>query len=349
MKSKICKVHVTEAVGLALAHDITEIVKGLKKGASFQKGHIVKETDIEYLKNLGKENLFVINIHPSEMHEDEAATILANALAGQNTEVVGPPREGKLNIIATVSGLLKVNKQSLYRLNLIGEVMCASLHDNTVVSRGQVVAATRAIPLVVSKKTIDKAVKVLSKGVKTLRVIPLTIPKAGIIITGNEVYNKRIEDQFAPVITKKVQDYGGEVLQTLYSPDDVDIIVSHLKTLVDKGVNIIFTTGGMSVDPDDVTRFAIKKFGATNIVYGSSVLPGAMFLTATYQTNGTTIPILAIPACGMYFKTTILDAVLPRVLAGEILTRADIASLAHGGLCLNCKECRYPVCPFCKA
>jgi len=58
------------------------------------------------------------------------------------------------------------------------------------------------------------------------------------------------------------------------------------------------------------------------------------------------VPIMGLPACVMYFKATVFDLVLPRVLAGEKLTRRDIAMLGHGGLCKSCKECRYPECPF---
>ena len=58
------------------------------------------------------------------------------------------------------------------------------------------------------------------------------------------------------------------------------------------------------------------------------------------------IPVLGIPACGLYPSWTILDLVYLRVLAGEKITRNEIAMLGHGGLCLKCKSCTFPVCPF---
>jgi molybdenum cofactor synthesis domain-containing protein len=170
-------------------------------------------------------------------------------------------------------------------------------------------------------------------------------PRAGVVITGNEVYHGRIEDAFAPVITKKIEEIGGELVGVYYAPDDKSFIVDRLGELLNAGADLLITTGGMSVDPDDVTRFAIRELGASDITYGSAVLPGAMFLTAYLGE----VPILGIPACGMYAKTTIFDLVLPRVLAGEKIGRRELAELGHGGLCMKCDVCRYPVCPFGKS
>lgn len=287
---------VTEAVGTVLAHDITEIRQGEFKGRAFRKGHIIKQEDIEHLRRLGKEHLYVLSIGPDEMHEDEAAYALAKALMGEGVEMEGEPKEGKINIIASRDGLLKIHKEALLRFNILGDVMCATLHSNTVVRKGQVVAGTRAIPLVVKKLIVEKAVAI-ADSIRTqdagypiqdkknhasgiIEVKELRKPKAGIVITGNEVYYGRIKDAFAPIITKKIEAYQGEIVGLYYAPDDEELIEARLRELIEAGADLLITTGGMSVDPDDVTRFAIRKLGATDITYGSSVLPGAMFLVA---------------------------------------------------------------------
>jgi hypothetical protein len=307
------------------------------------------------------------------MHEDDAAFALANALMGEGAEIQGEPKEGKINIIAGRNGLLKIDKQALARFNMLGDVMCATLHDNTVVRRGQVIAGTRAIPLVVKRDMIERAAAIansvkesrcqsikdsdtltlcrsdtLSLGYSdtylsgVVEVREMRRPKAGVVITGNEVYFGRIQDAFAPVIKRKIEELDGEIIGTYYAPDNEAFIEERLRELIEAGADLLVTTGGMSVDPDDVTRFAIRRLGASGITYGSPVLPGSMFLIAYLDS----IPILGIPACGMYHKTTIFDLMLPRVLAGETIGRKELAELGHGGLCLNCKECRYPVCPF---
>ena len=345
-------IRVTESVGTVLAHDITEIRPGEFKGRAFKKGHVIREEDVCHLQRLGKEHLFVLQVADDEMHENEAAYEIAKALMGDGVAIKGEPKEGKISIIAERDGLLKIHKDGLLAFNMLGEVMCATLHDNTVVKKGQTVAGTRAIPLVVKKSIVEAAVRIaappqppLAKGGNrggVVEVKEIRKPKVGVVITGNEVYHGRIKDAFAPVITKKIEEIGGELVGVYYAPDDKTFIVDRLRELLNAGANLLITTGGMSVDPDDVTRFAIRELGAGEITYGSAVLPGAMFLIAYLDS----IPIIGIPACGMYAKTTIFDLILPRVLAGERVGRKEVAVLGHGGLCLKCEVCRYPVCPF---
>lgn len=335
----------SEAVGTVLAHDITEIRPGEFKGRAFKKGHIIREEDVSHLQRLGKENLFVLNIADDEMHEDDATYALANALTGEGVKIKGEPKEGKINIIAERDGLLKIDKDALLAFNMLGDVMCATLHTNTLVKKGQPVADTRTIPLVVKKDVVEAAVRCCENAGGVIKVREIRKPRAGVVITGNEVYYGRIKDAFASVIKNKITAIGGEIANIYYAPDDETFIESRLRELRDAGADLLITTGGMSVDPDDVTRFAIRNLGATDITYGSAVLPGAMFLVA-YLEGEPSIPVLGIPACGMYAKTTVFDLILPRVLAGEKIGRREIAELGHGGLCLNCQECRYPVCPF---
>lgn len=371
-------VPVEEAVGMVLAHDITEIRPGEFKGRAFKKGHVIRPEDVEHLKRLGKERLYVLRIGPDEMHEDEAAYALAEALMGEGVQMQGPPKEGKINLVASRDGLLKVDVQRLKAFNMLGEVMCASLHNNTLVKKGQVVAGTRAIPLVVKKSIVEEAIRRLrrqkpegvpekseifqgrgaSKGVFEIK--ELRRPRAGVVITGSEVYYGRIKDAFAPIIRQKIEAFGGEIVGLYYAPDDAEFIEARLRDLLNAGADLLITTGGMSVDPDDVTRFAIRRLGVKQMHYGSAVLPGAMFLVAYLEKselkrqdsaddikiNSTLIPIVGIPACGMYHRTTVFDLVLPRILAGEHIDREVLAEMGHGGLCLNCKECRWPVCPF---
>ncbi len=333
---------VARAVGTILAHDITEIRPGEFKGCAFKKGHLIREEDVCHLQRLGKEHLFVLQVAEEEMHENDAAFKLATALMGEGVVIKGEPKEGKISIVAERDGLLTINRDALLAFNMLGEVMCATLHTNTLVKKGQLVAGTKAIPLVVKKTVVNTAITIGERAGKIIRVREIRKPKVGVVITGNEIYSGKIKDAFAPVITKKMEDVGGELVGIYYAPDDEAFIVDRLRELLKAGADLLITTGGMSVDPDDVTRLAIRELGAADITYGSAVLPGAMFLTA-YLGD---VPIIGIPACGMYAKTTIFDLILPRVLAGDRIGRKEVAALGHGGLCLKCDVCRYPVCPF---
>ncbi len=349
-RGKLKKLPVEEAIGTVLAHDITEIRPGKFKGCAFRRGHVIRHEDVCHLQRLGKEHLFILDISENEMHEDDAAYALSNALMGEGVKIKGEPKEGKITIIADRDGLLKINAEALLAFNMLGDVMCATLHNNTPVKKDQTVAGTRAIPLTVNKDIVQAAVRIGEEAGKIIHVKEIRKPKAGVVITGNEIYFGRIKDAFAHVIKEKIKAVGGEIAGTYYAPDDESFIEARLRELINAGADLLITTGGMSVDPDDVTRFAIRNLGAADITYGSAVLPGAMFLIAAVEKKSAAgsqlIPILGIPACGMYAKTTIFDLVLPRVLAGEKIGRRELAELGHGGLCIKCEVCRYPVCPL---
>jgi len=333
---------VEEAVGMVLPHDVTRIVRGEFKGAAFKKGHIIRAEDVDALKDLGKNRIYVLELGPEEIHENEAAELLARALAGPGIKVAGTPVEGKLNLVAESGGLLRVATESLYRFNLLGEVMCATLHDRTPVTGGLKVASTRLIPLVGNRALVAEAAAIAAGAGGIVSVRPLPAVKAGLVITGSEVFHGRIKDAFAPVLSEKLAALGSEVVRVAFAPDDIEAIAAEIKGCLAAGAELIITSGGMSVDPDDVTRQGIGAAGAVEMTYGTPVLPGAMFMVSYIGK----VPVLGLPACGMFSRITILDLILPRILLGEKIGREELARLGHGGLCRQCQTCRYPVCDF---
>ncbi|MEN8200355.1 MAG: molybdopterin-binding protein, partial [Thermodesulfobacteriota bacterium] len=270
---------VDEAVGMVLPHDITEIIKDQFKGRAFKKGHIIREEDIEHLKRLGKEHIYVLQLGPDEIHENEAAGILASALSGPGTTLSSEPVEGKIALLAERDGLLKVNEEALTRFNLLGEVMCATLQTNTPVQKGENIAATRLIPLVTQRSIVEEAASICGAASPIVEVKELRQARAGLVITGSEVFSGRIEDKFEKVLRDKLGAIGSEVISVTFAPDDIDAIGEAITSSLEKGADLIVTSGGMSVDPDDVTRLGIARAGATDCYYGTPVLPGAMFLS----------------------------------------------------------------------
>ncbi len=335
-------INVEDAVGAILAHDITEIRRGEFKGPAFRKGYKIREDDICHLQRLGKQHLYVLEIEEGQLHEDEAAVAMAEAFCGSGVVWQGEPREGKINLVAAHDGLFKADAAALTEINLLEEVMCASRHTDFPVKQGETVAVLRAIPLVIRAEIVTRAVAIARTHGGLFQVKPLRKARAGILITGGEVFSGLIEDQFEPVLRRKMDAIGAEVVRVAFAPDATDCIAGEIRRLISDGADLLLVTGGMSVDPDDVTRQAVVEAGAVDILYGAPVIPGAMFMIAAIGA----VPVLGIPACGLYHETTIFDLILPRVLAGERLTRRDMAALGHGGLCLHCGECRYPRCPF---
>lgn len=340
-------VPLAQAVGLVLAHDITEIVPGQSKGPAFKKGHLVTQDDLARLARMGKQNLYVLEVAGHQMHEDEAALALAKALCGPSVMQAGPPSEGKIKLLAERDGLFTLDVDRLKAFNLPGEVMCATIHRYTPVRAGQAVGATRSIPLVADRALVEEACRVASADGGLLKVLPLRAAAAGVVVTGNEVASGLIEDRFADIVRGKLSALGGRVLDVAIAPDDRLAVAAAIRRMLAAGADLVITTAGMSVDPDDITRQSIADAGGYDLLYGTPVLPGAMFLVGKLPGENGPVPILGVPACALFHATTVLDLILPRVLAGEEFSRETIAEMGHGGYCQDCADgCRWPVCGF---
>ncbi len=331
----------TDAVGHVLCHDLTQIIGNEYKDARFRKGHIVTEADIPVLLSMGKENLYVFELAPGFVHENDAAERLVRLCQSENMER-GNVKEGKIELFAACDGLLTVDAEKLVRINTLDQIMIATRHGNTAVKKGDKLCGTRVIPLVIEDARLTEAERI-ANGMPLLRLHPYRLSRAGIVTTGSEVFHGRIEDRFTPVVREKLAAYGIETTQHAVTDDDVGHVTAAIETMRRTDVELIVCTGGMSVDPDDNTPGAIKQSGADIVTYGAPVLPGAMFLLGYYP-DGT--PVMGLPGCVMYAGASIFDLVLPRIAAGIRLTKADFAVMGNGGLCLGCKPCRYPLCPF---
>ncbi len=336
------KVKVEDAVGLMAAHDMTEVnVEKNIKRVAFRRRTIIRKEDIEKLKALGREHVFVFDDHENEVHEDEAALELAPLLAGENIFFDSEPREGKISFYAGVSGLLKIDVDRVIAVNRLQVPSLPTLHNNLEVEKGRQVAAFRIIPLTCKRKIVDQCRAILAGGQAVLSVKPFVFRRAALIVTGNEVWSGRIEDRFTGIMEKKLAAFGVELVERTVLPDDREII---RQTLVEfaRTAELVILTGGTSVDPDDATRAAMRAAGVELLQEGNPLQPGNNF-TIGYLAGK---PVCAVPAAALFFPVTAFDIFLPRFLADDPVITEELAVMAVGGLCHFCKVCRYPVCPF---
>ena len=338
------QVKTKDAVGHVLCHDITQIVKDKVKGVAFKKGHVVKEEDIDVLLSLGKDHLYVWEKKDCMLHENEAVLILRDICKNEYMDE-SDIKEGKIELRASIDGLLKIDAEKLKAVNSLGEMMIATRHQNIAVKKGDKLAGTRIIPLIIEEEKMKKA-KDLCGDTPILEIKPFVNKKVGIVTTGNEVFYGRIKDTFGPVVMEKVKEFNADILGQTIVNDQAENITNAIMEFIKNGADIVLCTGGMSVDPDDKTPKAIKDTGAEVVSYGAPVLPGAMMMLAYYKNNDKFIPIIGLPGCVMYSKRTVFDLVLPRIMADEIISRDDLSKLGLGGLCLSCDICTYPNCGF---
>ena len=335
------KVAINEAVGLVLGHDITKVIPGGFKGPVFRRGHIIREEDIQGFLDIGKEQVFVIQLEDGEVHEEEAALRIATAVAGPGL-TLSKPKEGRVDLTAEQRGIIKIDVPAVNEINMISDIMIATIHNNTVCNQGQTVAGMRIIPLYIEEGKLAKLEDLARCHQPVIRLRPLQSKRVGLIITGNEVFKGRIKDGFSPILHRKVEELGCNVNNEKLVPDDSDLIARTILDFQTKGSEVILCCSGMSVDPDDVTPEGIRKSGAQVHFYGLPVLPGAMFLYAKLGD----VSVLGVPACVLHAPTTAFDLLFPRLLTEEDLSYEDTRELGHGGLCLKCDKCYYPVCPF---
>ena len=330
-----------EAVGHVLCHDMTQIIPGQYKDARFRKGHVVREEDIPVLLSMGKENLYVWEMCPGMVHENDAAERLCALCRNEGMER-GAAKEGKIELTAGLDGLFRVDSARLNAVNALEDIMIATRHGGTAVRRGDKLAGTRVIPLIIEEETLRRAEEAAGPA-PLLELLPWKLKTAGIVATGSEVAKGLIQDAFTPVVERKLAEFGIKTVERRLPGDDMEAVKNAILEVKAAGVDLILCTGGMSVDPDDNTPGAVKRTGARIVTYGAPVLPGAMFLLGYFE-DGT--PVCGLPGCVMYAKRTILDLVLPKLAAAVPVTRAEIASLGEGGLCLSCEVCTYPNCGF---
>ena len=328
------------AVGCVLCHDITQIIKGVTKDARFRKGHVITKEDIPVLLSIGKDNIYIYENDENMMHENDAAKVLVSMCKNEYMSE-SDVKEGKIELKAEADGLLKVDKKKLFTVNSFGQMMIATRHGNTMVKKGDKLAGTRIIPLVIEKEKMERAKKEVGEG-SILKLMPFTHKKAALLTTGNEVYYHRIKDTFSETVMKKLDEFDVQIIDHVILPDDNELLTKTILEELEKGADIVICTGGMSVDPDDKTPLAIKNTGADVVSYGSPVLPGAMFMIAYMGEK----VIMGLPGCVMYARRTIFDLALPRVMADDKITADELSSLGEGGLCLGCEVCTFPNCGF---
>lgn len=333
------KVNVEDAVGMTLCHDITAMRDGFK-GAEFKRGHVIEEADISRLLDIGKRTIFVWEEHAGEIHEDDAARRLAKMSAIEGARQSGPS-EGKILFFAERDGLFRVDAALQREINSIGDITISSMPDHYPVKEGARIASMRIVPLVTQEEQIIHAEK-LCEAKKLFALRPYLEKKVGVIITGSEVYSGRIKDKFEPVVREKMKQYPSEIVGITICDDDLDMICNAAKKHLENGADILIFTGGMSVDPDDLTPTAIRRLGAEIITHGVPAQPGNMTLVA-YLGD---VAILGVPGAAISLPTTIFDVLLPQVFTGDRLTKEELVNLGDGGLCQQCGSCHWPNCTF---
>ncbi|HHX36847.1 MAG TPA: molybdopterin-binding protein [Clostridiaceae bacterium] len=321
------RVHVREAVGKPLFHDMTAISEDGCKGPRFKRGHVIREEDIPVFLDMGKEHIFIWEEDPNLVHEEDAAEAVVRIAAGENM-IIPPPSEGRFSLRAARDGVFVLNKEGLININSVPDYTFATLRHGVPVKEGDIVVGARIVPLVTTVERVEQAKEVAQFYAPVFSIAPYRPLKTAMVITGGEIYSGRIKDAFAPILRKKIAHYGGVELGATICPDDVEFISNAVKSYANQGADLILMTGGMSVDPDDVTPTVIRSLADKFLFQGLPVQPGNM-LTVGYME---TTMLVGVPGASMHSPVTSLDLFLPMIYGGVPFSQADAISMGEGGL-----------------
>ncbi|MDD2453632.1 molybdopterin-binding protein [Aminivibrio sp.] len=331
-------VKIEDAVGMSLAHDMTQIVPATGyKGARYRKGQILAPDDLPVLRSMGKERISILELEEGDVHEDDAAARLAFRLAGEGI-AAGLPVEGKVSLNAVWNGLLAYDEEILHTINSDPGWAAAALPDRVPVKKGELVAGIRIIPLVMREEQVLRG----ENAAGPMAVLPFVPLKTCLVTTGKELAEGRVRDVFAGKLKKKLSVYGSALMDHVIVGDGEAEIAGAISGFLERGAELVIATGGMSVDPDDRTGEAIASIAGEVRFRGVPVMPGAHLMLALKDGAR----IVGAPACVAHDEWTSLDLLLNRLFAGLIPSEAEVRRWGAGGLCRRCRECSYPNCAF---
>lgn len=319
--------------------DSTIIVEEVRLGGKrlFHKGHRVTPADLESLAAAITERgkpLHAVHLDPADVHEDEAAGRLAAAIAGPGLEL-RPPVQSRVNIVSPRKGLLRVDQERLLALNTIPGVAIFTLLDRLPVLPGKIVAGAKITPVAIDRQALAEAERIAA-GVPVVQVKPFLPHRVGVIST--EGMAERVRDRFRANVTAKVEWFGSSVIRFEDLADDPGQVAAAIERFRQDGATLLMTGGGNTIDPLDPTLQALQHLDAGMVAFGAAAHPGSMFWLASLDG----LPVFNLASCSMYSKATVADLVLPWIMAGEMPTAGEMASLGYGGLLDRDMAFRFP-------
>lgn len=326
---KFGPVPLEEAEGKILAHHIA----GLNGSHTFRKGKPLEAGDIAALHELGRKIVFAAELEPGDVGEDAAALRVARAVCGSYLNL-SRPNVGRVNLQAQRLGVFRVDVERLRRLNDIQGITAATLLSNSVARPRQTVATVKVIPFAVVEDNVRAAEAIGIEHAPLLNLVPLEPQKVSLILCGSQRASERVMGTFEGPLRTRIEALDSHIESVEYVPvEEEDLgesaLMKSLQEAAKAGAGLIVLAGETAImDHRDIAPRAVERLGGEVACFGAPVDPGNLMMVAYLGE----VPILGAPGCARSLKPNVIDWVLPRMLAGERLGRADILALGHGGL-----------------
>ena len=323
-----------QAAGKILAHNLAD-----EDGQRLlRKGHRLTDDDVQRLRQLGRTSVYLAELEAGDLSEEEAAERLARAAAGAGVRLMGRAT-GRTNLVATRLGLLMVDAQRLAQVNASEGITLASLWDGSVVPQGQLVASVKVIPYGLAASTVEQIESLAASAGPLVEVVPLPAKPVALILQGSTRVRQQLLDSFVPPLQIRIEAWGSRWLPPRFvafdGAGDEARLAQALTETIEAGAGLIVIAGETAImDINDLIPTAIRQAGGHVECFGAPVDPGNLLMLAYLDQ----VPVVGAPGCARSRKENVVDWVIPRLLAGQRLSRADIAGLGHGGLLAEIQE-----------
>lgn len=317
-----------QAVGKILGHNVA----GADGKPALRKGRPLSASDIDVLRGLGRSVVYVAEPGSEDVDENAAARCVAEAARGAGLRLSGTAG-GRVNLVSETLGVLRLDPARLLAVNEVEGVTFATAAAGSVARPGQVVATVKVIPYALPGEDVSRAERSAAETGPLLRVDALPSRRVALILSGSSSTRERVLREFEQPLRWRVEALGSTLATVDFVPLDDDTGEDGLAEVLGKhvaaGIGLILLAGETAiVDRHDIAPRAVEKAGGVVVCFGAPVDPGNLLLLAYLGE----VPILGAPGCARSAKANVVDAVLPRLLAGERLARPDILALGHGGL-----------------
>ncbi len=328
---KFGPVPIREAIGHVLAHNLLD--QGGHKVLA--KGRLLQEFDYAKLEALGLETVIVAALDSTDLSENEGARRVADAVAGPGIEIKAPG-VGRANLLAAHYGPLYINVPALERLNNIDAgITLATLRNHSLVQPGELVTLVKIIPFGIAEARVVDVESTAREHSPVISVRPLQSCSGALILTGPESARQRLIRDFEPPTRDRLTRLNSHLDDLSCVDHQPEAIARAIREQIDAGRELILVAGiSAIIDQEDVVPTALRLAGGDVAHFGVPVDPGSLLMLGYVGS----VPVLGAPSCIKSPKTNVVDWLLPRLLAGERLTRADLVEMGHGGLLEDISE-----------
>jgi molybdenum cofactor cytidylyltransferase len=291
------------------------------------KGHVLSEEDVRLLEMEGLQNVWVTELEPGEIGEDDAVCQSAKEMACGCLEI-RLAAGGRANLTATEDCCILVDDDLLRQINCLASIVIATVPNFTFAKAGQRIATVKSSPFAIAQAQLDAIIGILQERGPILQARPIRDPSVAVLYS-DPVQGDRARLLFESIMGQRLDHFSASTTYALAATEEEASVARSLEHLLRaKPTVLLIASTTAPAGPDDVVGRAMTRVGCHIERFLAPVEPGNLFLLG-YKDE---VPIVSAPGCFRSAKTNVVDLLLPPMLARYRVSSWEVACLGHGGL-----------------